>query len=100
MHPLADIAAVAHVTRHWIEGIGRLIDASLDREPRVEVSHVVHAGNGGRYLLFDLVRAEVAVLVEKLREVWTHYVPGRQAAKERGRCDCAAILRSLEIRSV
>src|SRR5688500_6394217 len=59
MHPLPDVAAVAHVTRNRIEGIRRLIDAPLDREPRREVGHVVDARHSGGDLLFDLVRAEV-----------------------------------------
>ena len=61
---------------------GPLCNSSLHCEPCVEVSHVIDAGHGRRDFLFDLVRAEVAVLIEKLREVWSNPVAGCQAAKE------------------
>ena len=67
VHPLPDIATVAHVARHGIESIQALCDAALNCEPRGEVSHVIDTGHCRRDLLLDLVRAEVAVLVEKLR---------------------------------
>ena len=81
VYPLPDVTTVAYLTRHWIECIRTLCDTALDCEPRVEVSHVVDAGNCGRDLLLDLVRAEVQVLVEELRDEWTSEVAGRQAAK-------------------
>ncbi len=93
VHPLSDVTAVAHVARHRIESIRALSDASLDCEPRVEVSHVIDAGHSRRDLLLDLVRAEVAVLIEELRQVWSNAIAGRQAAKQSRGCYCAASLR-------
>ena len=72
VYPLADVTTVAHVARHGIESIRRLRDAALHCEPRREVSHVIDAWHCSRDLLLDLVRAEVAVLIEKLREVRSH----------------------------
>ena len=83
VYPLSDVATVAHVTRHWIKHVGRLSDASLYCEPGVEVGHVIDAGNGGRDLLLDLVRTEVAVLIKELRQVWSKEIARCQAAKER-----------------
>ena len=59
-----------------IESIRRLRNAALHCEPRREVSHVIDAGHCGRDLLLDLVRAEVAVLIEKLRQVRSRRSPG------------------------
>src|SRR6185503_17352061 len=67
MHPLSDVSAVAHVTRHRIECVRWLSNSSLYCEPGVEVGHVIQAGCGSPDLLLQLVRAEVAVLVEELR---------------------------------
>jgi hypothetical protein len=87
MDPLTDVATVAHVTRHWIESIRWLRHPALNCEPRREVSHVIDAGHCRCDLLFDLVRAEVAVLIEKLREVWSCEIAGSQSAKQRCRCN-------------
>src|SRR5882724_5247940 len=82
MHPLTDVAPVSHVARRSIESIRRLTKPALHGKPGVEVRHVVDAWRGGFDLLIEIVRAEVAVLIEKLRQVWTGFVPGSQPAKQ------------------
>ncbi len=81
VYPLSDVATVAHVTWYWIECVRALRDAPLNCEPRVEVSHVIDARDSGRNLLLDLVRAEVAVLVEELRKLWSNAIARRETAK-------------------
>src|ERR1041384_656689 len=91
VNPLSNVAAITHVTRHRIESIWSLCDSSLNCEPGVEVSHVVNAGHGCRDLLFEFVRAEVAVLIKELRQVWPKSVARCQSTKERCCGNCAAI---------
>src|SRR6266850_2882246 len=69
--PLTDVAAVSHITTCGIKYVGRLTEPALYRKPGVEISHVINSRRGGPDLLVDAVRAEVARLVEILREVGT-----------------------------
>src|SRR6185503_3283031 len=46
VYPLPNVASISHITRRGIEAVGRLVEAALNREPGVEVSHVIHTGNG------------------------------------------------------
>src|SRR5438045_1441361 len=82
--PLTEVAAVADVSRNRVEGVRLLLNAPLNCEPRVEVGHVIDAGHSGPDLLFDLVRAEVAVLIEELGDVWSNSIFWSQAAKQSG----------------
>src|SRR5688572_15997733 len=100
VHPLSDVAAVAHVARYGIEDVRRLIGATLNCEPGGKVCHVVDAGHCGCDLLFDLVRAEVAVLVEKLGKVRALEIARSATAKQSRGGDCAADLWSVKSVSI
>src|SRR5690242_17462975 len=82
VHPLPDIATAPYVTRDGIEYVARLSRAALHCEPRREVCHVVDAGHRGPDLLVDLVRAEIAVLIEKLRDERSVEIAWRPTAKK------------------
>src|SRR5688500_8726512 len=97
MDPLSDVATVAHVTRYGIENVRGLIDTSLHCEPGREVGHVVDAWYSCSDLLLDLVRAEVAVVIEKLRQVRSHNISWRESTKQCGGSDGATNLGSAEI---
>src|SRR5690242_15508630 len=79
--PLANVSAVANVTSSRIEHIGRLTDSALNREPRIEVRHVVDTRKCGGDSLLEFVRTIVTVLVEVLRQVWTFLVTGSQTSE-------------------
>src|SRR5258705_10509650 len=100
VNPLANVSTVTHITRNGIENICRLIGAALHGEPSVKVSHVVNTGHCGSNLLLDFVGAEIAVLIEKLRQIRTYPVTRSQTAKQSRGCHGPACFESLEVRSV
>ncbi len=100
VHPTTDVPSVSHVARSGIECICRLIKPALHSKPGVEIRHVVDARRGCFDPLIEIVRAEVALLVEKLRQVWTSIVAGSQSTKQSCRRYSTASFGALEVRTV
>src|SRR6266496_5344634 len=98
MHPLTDVASVAHVALHRVEGLrqGR-IEAALNRQPFWKARHVINCRHGGSDLLLEFVRTEIARLIEELRQVWTEFVSRRKAPKQRVRSNHFTAFCALEI---
>src|SRR5688572_31105295 len=74
MHPLPDVAPVSHIAQGRIEKIAVLRrNAVLNRQPTVKIGHIILSaiGNraGGSDFLTDFIRAEIARLIEKLRQI-------------------------------
>src|SRR4030095_6456253 len=80
--------------------VWRLRDTPLDRKPGSEISHVVDPRLCGRDLLFQLIRTEITVLIEELREQCTKIVSSVNAAKQCCRRYSTTSFRTLEIRSI
>ena len=98
--PLTEVATVTDVTRNRIESVRRLGNAALNCEPSVEVSQVIDARQSSLDLLLDVVRAEVAVLIEELGDVWSNSISRSQTGKQCGSGNCAAGFRSFEVRAI
>src|SRR6266851_5591788 len=100
VNPLSDVAPISHVARGRIENVSRLIGAALHGKPGVEIRHVIDPRHRRSNLLLELVRAKVARLVEKLREVWASGIARRQPTKKRRWRHGAGSFRALEVSTV